>query len=183
MRITAVAVAVVAFLGGVAPGAAQESVDTLSSGESWFDQFRDPLGSEEFGFQLYNGCSPVRLTARVRTSPSLGNDHGVTQARIRDLAESRLRGARLYAESGDLSASVLWIGVNIVDGAFSIDLEFWKVVDDRATRRSELAETWTTGRLVGYGGDADDVMHQVSEGVDRFLLEFFRENEDACGGP
>ena len=177
MRITAV-VAVVVVLGAVAPGAAaQEPVDT--PGESWFNQF-DYRGSEEFGFALYNGCSPIDVVAFVDVDvDGDDDDYGVTVARIRDLAESRLRGARLYAESWILSG--LMADVTFFDRGFSVEVSFWKLLEDTAaSRRARRTRTWIATRRGTHGGDGDYVMYQLSELVDRFLLEFLRENDEAC---
>lgn len=178
MRITAVAVAVACLV--VASAVAQEPVDTSNEGGSWFDQF-EPRGSAWSGFRLFNGCNRIRGIVAVQADEDSGNDYGVTWPRVRNLVESRLRAARLYAElEGDSPEGALEVNVWFSGAAVAIAVEFNKLVRDPVSNRSDLAVTWSTSRLGTHGGDGDFVMQHVSELVDEFILVFLRENDEAC---
>ena len=131
------------------------------------------------GFQLFNGCEPVRVVYDVGDEVE---DAGLTAARVRDLVESRLRAARLYRSEG--SGEVLLVQVRVVGRAFSFSLRFMKFVYDVESESVGPATTWSDGRFGTYltGDEADKafVMQGLSELVDRFILVFLRANEDAC---
>lgn len=127
-------------------------------------------------FMLFSNCSPVTLV--VERLHSDASKIGLTKESLEIAVESRLRSARLY--SPELLTPRLYLNVSTVDSAFSISLEYSKLLYDDFTNSSNLATTWDTGSTGTHGGDASYVLSVVSEAVDRFLVEFLRVNEEAC---
>lgn len=129
-------------------------------------------------FQLYNGCRPFRLLVE-----DYSNEHsreiGLTRQAIQNLAESRLRAARLYTEEG--SPQRLSIGINVVGRAFSISLVYLKYVYDPDSELSRFAITRIIGSTGTHGGDSGYILSALSEHIDQFMVEYLRVNEDACG--
>ena len=67
--------------------------------------------------------------------------------------------------------------------AFSIDVQYRKLLHDPASDRHGVAATWGTGGTGTHSGDATYIRGMVAEYVDEFLAEYLRVNESACGGP
>lgn len=129
-------------------------------------------------FELFNACRPIHLVVA-----SLGEDAaeiGLTKKRIQTAAESRLRAARLYDPS---SGYVLYVNVNVVGHAYNINVEHHKWLHDVEFNLRGIAETWSIGSTGTHAGDAGYILQFVSEHVDRFVVEYLRVNEAACGGP
>ena len=129
----------------------------------------------QYEFELFNNCSPVRGSALMLTG---GNSHGVTGERVGRVVESRLRAARLFAESSETPAGFT-VAVSFVGSAFFVMGGFGKIVVD-VFGRGGFAVTWSTERLGTHGNDGSYVMQAVSETVDEFVLEYLRRNGDAC---
>lgn len=127
-------------------------------------------------FKLFADCRPMRLV--VENLPDGASKIGLTKEAIQAAAESRLRSARLY----DSRASrFLYVNVNVVGRAFSITLEFHKRVRDILSGDTGRAATWDVRATGTHGGDANYIVSHVSRLMDRFLVEFLRVNEKACG--
>ena len=113
---------------------------------------------------------------------------GLTEERVRTMAENRLRAARLYTDDlvyPDEPTHVSHVGVYIEtleDGpAFTQTLEFNKVVTEPLSGLTLFAETWERRILGTTSNDAALILLQVlSEGLDSFVLEYLRVNEEAC---
>ena len=60
-------------------------------------------------------------------------------------------------------------------------LEFNKRVSDSLSGESFRAATWHSASTGTHGRDADYILQGLSEGLDRFVLEYLRVNEAACG--
>ena len=160
-------------------------------------------------FALFNKCSPMLLNAEVDTDDAAASI-GLTEERIQTLAESRLRAARLFIDaaalkeegfsilsrgfsSSDRSAADnaaldrlnrvahLSVSAGVVGPAFSYSVKFRKKLHDRVSDQTEPATTWTIGKYGTHGGDAGYILQDLSESMDKFLVEYLRVNESACG--
>ena len=126
-------------------------------------------------FELFNYCYPMRLV--VEGLPPDAAEINLSEESIQAALESRLRSARLYDSVG---IDRLYSRVNVVGAAFSIELEFMKVVQDLDSDETRLASTWETGSTGTHGSDAGYILSAISRHMDRFLVEFLRVNETAC---
>ena len=129
-------------------------------------------------FQLFNECEPIRLI--VEDLPPAAAEINLTRERLVTLAESRLRAARLFSVD---ARPYLYVRVNVVGVAFSINVGFNKPLFDAIAVRSGFARTWrstATGQVAARGDGGSYIMQGVSEHLDKFLLEYLRVNEDAC---
>ena len=111
---------------------------------------------------------------------------GLTEERIQTIAESRLRAARLYHDSG-LAAVLradhyLYVNVLVVGNAFSFNVGYRKKLHDEKSGMSNFAQTWSTGGAGTHGRDAGYILQSLSENMDMFIVEYLRVNEDACNG-
>lgn len=129
-------------------------------------------------FGLFNQCQPMDLL--VEDLPSDAVDIDLTKERIQTMAESRLRAARLYDDAQRIAPS-LHISINVVGVAFNISVTYWKLVYEPASELFAPATTWQLKGSGTHGGDAGYILQGLSEYLDRFVLEYLRVNEDACG--
>ena len=60
-------------------------------------------------------------------------------------------------------------------------MEYRKQVRDLASGEVNVTTTWDTGATGTHGGDAAYIVSAVSEYLDRFLTQYLRVNEAACG--
>ena len=127
-------------------------------------------------FQLFNECRPVPLL--VEYLPSDAAAVGLTRERVRTLAESRLRAARLFSD--EALGPYLYVNVNVSGRAFSVSVAFKKPLFDQVSGEGGAAETWNAGFVGTHGGYGGVIMQYLSEALDRFVLEYLRVNEDAC---
>ena len=128
-------------------------------------------------FQLFGNCEPMYVLVE-----DLGPDArnvGLTGERLRFAAESRLRGARLY--QGEPGAPYLYVRVNIVGPAFSVDLQYNKWLFDPASGLGGVAPTWRRGVTGTHGRTAEYIVSALSGLLDQFLTEYLRVNERVCG--
>ena len=134
-------------------------------------------------FSLYNACAPMRLVVEELNDDAAAI--GLTEARIRTLAESRLRGARLY-DNSPLGAARLYIRVSVLNfadgrgGAFAYDMNYGKRLHDSMTDLTLPTDTWAKSNFGTHTGDAGYILQGVSERLDYFVLEYLRVNEAAC---
>ena len=147
--------------------------------------FLGRLGAQTGGierFQLFNECAPIDLI--VEGLPDAAANIDLTEERIQTLAESRLRAARMYDPS---AVGYLYVRVGVTtpggrrNGAYTAEVSFKKRLYDSASNQSGIATTWDTGGYGTHGGDAGYILQSVSEYLDRFILEYLRANESACG--
>ena len=127
-------------------------------------------------FQFLNECKPMGLV--VDPLPPDAAAIGITQDRIRTLAESRLRAARLFSD--DLLPAHLQVTVKVLRLAFAVDFRFNKLLYDPVSNEAWPAATWGNGATGTHGGDGDYITQSLSRMMDRFLVEYLRVNEDAC---
>ena len=127
-------------------------------------------------FQLLNECKPMGLV--VNPLPPGAAAISLTRERIRTLAESRLRAARLFSD--DLLPAHLQVNVKVLRLAFAVDFRFNKLLYDPVSNEAWPAATWGNGATGTHAGDSDSIMQLLSEWMDQFLVEYLRVNEDAC---
>ncbi len=128
-------------------------------------------------FQLFNECRPTNLFITLDDS----EDTGLTKERIQIAAESRLRSARLYTTTLNLTSGGLIVSVHVIKHAFHIRVLYSKILFDSLSGRSAPAITWSQRATGTYGrGAASFILQGVSELLDGFILEYLRVNEAVC---
>ena len=134
-------------------------------------------------FKLWTGCVPMFLFVSEVNTP---NGAGLTHGALQNLAESRLRAARLYGDDG--SPVMLRVYVSMPaerDNDRSVvmmGLEFSKyLVDQELSASAGLAVTWDTTLFGTHGNSANYILASVSQMLDEFLVDYLRVNDDACG--
>jgi len=90
------------------------AVASLSVGAAYAETAEDRVAR----FQLFDSCRPMQML--VEDLPPKAAQIGLTRPSLMSAVESRLRSARLYAED---ASSVLYLRVNVVGHAFSVNLE------------------------------------------------------------
>ena len=135
-------------------------------------------------FFFFNECQPIPLVIEPLTNDEA--EIGLTEERIQTIAESRLRAARLYQEGGlDVflwADHYLYVNVLVVGNAFSFDVGYFKKLHDGKLGMSNFAQTWQTGATGTHSRDAGHIMQNLSEKMDKFIVEYLRVNEGACNG-
>ena len=135
-------------------------------------------------FELFNNCRAVPVLAGLASE---GDVDGLTKAAIHDLAELRLRSARLYGGTlpevspQKVGNGYLSISVDVVGSAFGSGVEFQRRAFINAG--GGWVTTWKHGRIGTHDGDGDYILQSVGIAVDNFVLEYLRVNEEACGRP
>ena len=135
------------------------------------------------GFALWNECEPIGLLIESLNDDAAAID--LTEERIQTLAESRLRAARLYAS--EVGTRYMYIRVTVLifknrpGGAYSSRVSFQKYLRDGVSQQIGIAATWDASGIGIHTGDAGYILQHVSEQLDRFILEYLRVNEAACG--
>ena len=125
----------------------------------------------------------MNLTIEIEDLDPGVSEIGLTGQSIQTAAESRLRSARLYdSDYGRLleNGAYFYINVSLLGPAFFVQLKYHKMVTDSASHTTTFAPTWTRLTLGTHGGNTDSIRSVVSEGMDKFLVEFLRVNEKAC---
>lgn len=144
-------------------------------------------------FRLFNNCQPIELLIDVSIGKDEDKDDRVnlTETELRNFIESRLRSARIpieLSESGKSTKRVdlLYARVNTVGIGVSMELEFYKVLDDPLSSTYGRATTWETGTL-GHFGISDSVEEKKAlilsgfQGhLDEFVTEYLRANQKYC---
>ena len=134
------------------------------------------LGRKTGTFRTFFECKPFDLI--VEKLPSGAKEIGLTTQAAQAAMESRLRSARLYNGS---EREYLYVRVNVVGAAFSVALHFNKWTIDPTTTEQSAATTWRHGFLGTHGDNSGYVLSAVAEAMDKFLVEYLRVNEEACG--
>ena len=125
-------------------------------------------------FELFANCEPMDLLLEGLPSDAAKID--LKHEAILAAAESRLRAARLFSPD---AKHYLYINVNILVPAFSIDVQYHKVVYDLLSEHASLTATWSHA-AVGVSRSSSYILFSLSETLDMFLLEFLRVNQEAC---
>ena len=130
-------------------------------------------------FRLFADCGPMFLIVGGLSEDATKT--GLTKESIQAAGESRLRSARLYIGANTAALQYLYIAVNVVGGGFSVGLEFSKWVFDSLSGEELYAVTWGADSTGTHGGDSGFLLSAVSQHLDKFLVEYLRVNEEACG--
>ena len=128
-------------------------------------------------FKLFNECRPMDLVVEDYDDDPDAETIGLTAARIRTLAESRLRAARLYDAD---AATYLYVNIHVEGSGFSLRLEYKKLVYDAVSGETRYAATFNIGGTGTHSGDAGFILQGLSEYLDGFILDYLRVNEAAC---
>ena len=136
-------------------------------------------------FKLWNGCKPVKLLVE-----GLSNDAaeiGLREEDIETAVRSRLRGARIYDEN---SVPYLYVNINVVGPAFSVDVEFKRRVEvllpywEKPEGMGSLvgyAAVWGLGSTGTYGATGSGfILSSLARHTDKFIDEYLRVNANAC---
>ena len=162
-----------AVVTGIQPGLALAQEDGLDTPPACFE------ADAYARFQLCNACRPVPLL--IERLDRAATDIGLTKDRLRITAESRLRAARLYTDSGEESnGAVLYINVGVLGPAVNLEVQYHKRLLDLVAFEAGVAPTWRRGSLGTHGRDPGFIVQSVSEKVDEFLVEYLRVNEEHC---
>ena len=66
-------------------------------------------------------------------------------------------------------------------GAYSDEVSLKKYLREGVSQQNGIASTWDASGVGMHAGDAGYILQHVSEHLDRFILEYLRVNEAACG--
>ena len=133
-------------------------------------------------FQLFADCQPVYLTVFVQVdAPDVS---GLTEDRVRTVAESRLRAARLHESDigllQDIGLLHVAVWVQEKTRVSTSKVEFLKPVTDQYTSQFRHTGTWESARAGIADTNGSMVMQAVSEMMDEFINDYLRVNEPAC---
>ena len=127
-------------------------------------------------FKLFNRCAPLGLIVNDLSDDAEAID--LTMGRVRTMAESRLRAARLYDETSAYAYLRVYIAVR--GEAVYLEVSLEKILHDSVSDWYEFAMTWRVVSLGTHGGDAGFVLQHLSESLDESILEYLRVNDAAC---
>ena len=127
-------------------------------------------------FMLFAECKPMQLVVAGISKDAAKID--LTKESIQAAAESRLRSARLYSTEAD---QYLFINTNVYLGAFTVRVQYHKRLFDPLSGEQTAAVSWESAGIGQHAGDSVYILSSVSRHLDKFLVEFLRVNEEACG--
>ena len=141
-------------------------------------------------FHLWADCGPMSLQVEGldENAAKIGLSKEATETAMR----SRLRAADLYTDKFWISLSggtrvvrpSLYLEVTVVGPAFSVSLQYRKFLRDvYHSGLQEYARTWIQSATGVHAGDANYILSAVSLLADKFIDEYLRVNENACGAP
>ena len=138
---------------------------------------QEPI-SDRIDRQLYyTACAPLGLYAVVVDDDE--EPIGLTEDRVRTMAESRLRAARLY--TSDPARAVLVMAVIVFRNAYTYTVALTKRLTDELTGRSDLYPTTGTYPSIGtHGRNPGFMMQQLTESVDALVGDYLRVNAGNC---
>ena len=130
-------------------------------------------------FKLYNACRPIVLVVEDVSYDAFAI--GLTKDRVKLATESRLRAARLYTEdSAKATYAWLYVTANVYRAAFSLTVEYRKRLFDPVSGETWFATTWNKSITGSHGDNPGFIVQDLSEKVDKFLVEYLRVNEKDC---
>ena len=132
-------------------------------------------------FELFTECAAVFPIVFVQGDEA--EEFGLTEERVRTMAESRLRAARLYGDGASRSDAALDVSIRTLDGgvAYTISIRLAKVsLYDPASGELGSLVTWERNAFGQHSRDASFIMQGLSEMLDAFILEYLRVNEGHC---
>ena len=128
-------------------------------------------------FQLFNWCQPMGVTVEDLTAEA--TRLGLSKSQLQIAAESRLRAARIYGGNEETD-SFLYVRAGVTRRAFTLDLEYRKLMMDVASKQLAPAPSWTAQHYGTHGGDTRTIMALLAERLDEFLANYLRVNERIC---
>ena len=156
--------------------------------------------SERARFILWNECRPMTLGIDIRYAN--GKIDGLSKKEIEIVVRDKLRANRLYREKREsgTATGVLYISLTgnlkqkiignmeVISGALSITVQFYKKVFDSATKLERLAATYTNSVPYGIHGMHEDQLASIAPSVEKtvvvvvddFIGNYLRVNADAC---
>ena len=161
--------------------------------------------SQKEMFAFYTSCSQVGLLVHVNIDEKHNPKPNLSEDDLRNLAESRLRAARIYDPdyAGSL-VPVILITVQTEGPSFISGIAFYKWMLDyysalanlsRAELQMDMMEwtklfgapyqdyamSWADESFGTHGGDDGYILSGVSRSMDKFIAEYLRVNAEACG--
>ena len=129
-------------------------------------------------FQLFTECAQMQVIVIAVFTEADSMAGSLTEESLRAAAESRLRAARLYADS--VVPHLLSVGVWVYGEAFDIDIDFsqWLLNPDAGVRG--WGRTWTLGGAGTHANQPGFMRNAVADYIDQFLAAYLRVNEAAC---
>ena len=124
---------------------------------------------------LFTACTPMNLVVES-LDPKDIQKTGLTEEAIINMAESRLRAARLFNPE---ERQYLYINVNISSTAFSGDIRFKRPLDFGYGLKGH-ASVWDRGVTGTHGSSGLYILNAVSKFIDEFLADYLRVNEAHC---
>jgi len=129
---------------------------------------------------LFTRCASMDLVIEELDSEDTQRT-GLTEKSIENAVESRLRAARLFAPSGKQNRrQYLYIRVNTVGFAFSIEVELARYLDDLGYGFGGSATVWNVISTGMHGGDGQYILGLVAKYLDEFIASYLRVNEEHC---
>ena len=134
-----------------------------------FEELVEGYASRSFRYALFTACAPVKPSRFGETGTGI-----LREARVREMAESRLRAARIWGghSGGELSPLVLHIDYGARNATFR------KKVWEPLSGEFHIADVWTHS-LSGWEAEISQ-RQRASTLIDRFILEYLRVNEGDC---
>ena len=132
-------------------------------------------------FRFFTECAPVSLGVLV-----LDDDDepiGLTEDRVRTMAESRLRAARLYWPEVVDSAATLQLRVTVFRDAYAYNAAIVKRRSDPFTGGTLPTNGISFPDIGTHSGGAtaaNFIMQSLTEQVDELISDYLRVNEAAC---
>ena len=149
------------------------------------------ISNEEAGelFKLWNECRPIAFRVYLHDEDQ-ANKIGLTREAIETTVRSRLRGARIFKDSPGLRSrslspqdnGFLQVQVDLGDADASWSIRFEKLITDWATGLTGWAATgWRKGAFGEHRDDGNFILSDIAPKMDKFIDDYLRVNEAACG--
>ncbi len=123
---------------------------------------------------LYNQCKPISLV--VEGLDKDAEKIGLKEESIINLAESRLRAARIYNKD---AVSWLYINVNVLEASYNVGLYYTKQTLSYGEWGSALT-WWTSNTGIAARTGENYILSIISQSMDKFVLEYLEANEKDC---
>ncbi len=128
--------------------------------------------------KLYNQCRPVKV--QVEELDDNARKIGLTEKRLRETTAVLLRADRLYTDSeSELGDRLLYIRILCTEDLCVLKIEFSQYVSDPESGADAIVPTWEYRQRESFLS-GDFIMAHLVHGVEKFLEEYRRVNEDAC---
>ena len=144
--------------------------------EGFFEEFRRFVAER----RLLAECTPMGLLVKIQDKEP--DDLGLTKEAVVQMAESRLRAARLFTKTpfNEESYQELVVIVTGVRIAFNVRLYLTRDIDDTGFGSRGTVSIWELSSSGVHGGNGRFVFMAVSELVDEFVASYLRANEKWC---